>query len=117
MRQLLFVGMPPVLIDSLNTEDKINLFVAHGTAFLDDNALDGIMLFTSASTEPAMLQQVAQATVKQFREHSRPPHLLLLAVHVGIAVDFERLRKVSDILVLLSHSYEPTKDCTNQLPL
>ncbi|KAL1435830.1 hypothetical protein MTO96_010607 [Rhipicephalus appendiculatus] len=116
MRQLLFVGLPPVLFDNLNTEDKINSFVARGIAFLDDNALDGIMLFTSASTEPAMLQQVAQATVKQFREHSRPPHLLLLAVHVGIAVDFERLRKVSDILVLLAHSYEPPKDCTVEYP-
>ncbi|XP_049528361.1 uncharacterized protein LOC119462048 [Dermacentor silvarum] len=116
MRQLLFVGLPPVVIDRLDTEDKINSFVTHGTTFLDDNALDGFMLFTSTSTEPAMLQQVAQATVKQFREHSRPPHLLMLAVHVGIAVDFERLRKISDILILLAHSYEPPKDCMVEYP-
>ncbi|XP_075552984.1 uncharacterized protein LOC142585836 isoform X2 [Dermacentor variabilis] len=116
MRQLLFVGLPPVVIDRLDREDKINSFVTLGTTFLDDNALDGFMLFTSTSTKPAMLQQVAQATVTQFREHSRPPHLLLLAVHVGIAVDLERLKKVSDILVLLAHSYEPPKDCMVEYP-
>lgn len=62
MRQLLFVGLPPVVIDRLDREDKINSFVTHGTTFLDDNALDGFMLFTSTSTKPAMLQQVAQVS-------------------------------------------------------
>ncbi|XP_077485879.1 uncharacterized protein LOC144096948 [Amblyomma americanum] len=117
MRQLLFVGLPPSVIEYLDTEDKINSFITHGTAFLDDDALDGFAFFSDASTKPGRLKQVAEATVKQFREHSRPPHLLMLAVHVGIAADFGSFMEVSDILVLLAHSYEPSSvDCRVEYP-
>lgn len=103
--------MRPSVIEHLATNSQQEAFGKHARAFLEQTGLDGLALFTSASTNPGRLQKVAEATVKKLREETRPPRLLLLAAHVGIKADFERLMNVSDILVLSAHPYGPEKHC------
>ncbi|XP_077541084.1 uncharacterized protein LOC144153308 [Haemaphysalis longicornis] len=110
-QKVLFVGMRPSVIEHLVTNSQQEAFAKHARAFLDQTGLDGLALFTSASTNPGQLQKVAAATVKNLREETRPRRLLLLAAHVGIKANFEKLMNVSDILVLEAHPYGPEKHC------